>query len=134
MEIKINITPEILKESMFCNIDNNVGTNCAIGRAICNLFGQHAWVNNGSIFIYKDKPVFDGRGLKIHMGKIARIGFPNRISKFIKQFDMSSPEQREKMSPTSFKIKVPNEVIDLIGIGQVYKELSESKTLELVKI
>lgn len=41
-------------------------------------------------------------------------------------------EFRENMSERSFEIDVPDEIIDHIGIDQVYKILSESETLQYI--
>ena len=53
-------------------------------------------------------------------------------AKFVAQFDGSTPEERVLLPEFSFEIDVPSEVIEKIGIGEVYRVLSESKTLELV--
>lgn len=42
-------------------------------------------------------------------------------------------EARRRIKPFEFEIFIPHVLIDMIGISQVYKILSESSTLELVK-
>lgn len=54
------------------------------------------------------------------------------IAWFIRCFDVASPAQRLNMREESFIVDVPDSIIEKIGISQVYKILSESKTLEYV--
>lgn len=138
MKIQINITKEVLRASMYCSTKGSqkeclIGQNCAIGMAIFRLFGQISWVDGDYIQIYRGGLTFNEGGHIINDYQ-TRIPLPQVAKNFIKMFDSELPEFRPGMAPLSFEIDVPNEVIDMIGIGQVYKVLSESKTLELVKI
>jgi hypothetical protein len=60
------------------------------------------------------------------------IDLPDTATEFIFQFDSRRPADRLTMPEISFEVDVPSEMIEAIGIGQAYKILSESKTLELV--
>lgn len=139
MKILIKITKEVLERSMFCGIDpqtginmsslqSDTGRNCAIGNAICDLF-QNAWVSNESVWIFDKVPDYS-----MAVSRLSRIKIllPRIATNFIYAFDHKSPEGRVDMQPFSFEIDVPKEVIEMIGIGEVYKVLSESRTLELV--
>jgi len=59
---------------------------------------------------------------------------PKEAILFIRQFDLSTPLQRVAMNTIQFEIDVPDDLINQIGINEVYKILSESKTLEHVNI
>ena len=64
---------------------------------------------------------------------IVQMELPGAARIFIMAFDTSCPEERVRIEPISFTIDVPYSLIDKIGIGEVYRILSESKTLELVQ-
>ncbi len=130
MKLLIKITKDVLKESMFCkNIGTSestmVGQNCAIGKAIFNLFGNKTWVSNNNIHYYKNGVNFD------YSSDYTSI-LPQEARDFIEAFDKLTPEGRLTLPELRFVIDVPNEVIDWIGIPQVYKVLSESKSMNLV--
>jgi len=135
MKILIKVTKEILKESQYCEstIEGRVGMNCAIGKAITKLFPL-AWVNDNGIIIFPDsqKLYYALLHPKERIIDKISISLPWEATQFIHAFDELSPEERINMQPISFEIDVPNELIEKIGIGEVYKILSESKTLEHV--
>lgn len=121
MKILIKVTKEILERSSMCGFDSSVYRveSCAVALAIREIFPRAAvGINNEGI------PVICGVGDE-------SIELP-RARLFINLFDRSTPLERLTMSPQSFEIDVPSEVIEKIGIGEVYRILSESKTLELV--
>jgi hypothetical protein len=118
MKLRINCTCESLKKSANCTI--NYGQNCWIAHAVIELF-PHAEI--GSIGIF---PFFN---LDDKFGAIA---LPYNAINAIDEFDNSTPEERLQMSPFSFEIEVPDEVIERIGISQVNEILSKSKNLERV--
>lgn len=121
MTILIKVTKEILEKSMYCGIGWGGGSiieNCAIAYAVREIF-PGAQVGDG-IYLYNMNA--------------EKIPIPVEAQGFIGKFDGLMPGDRVKMKPISFEIEVPSEVIDQIGIGDVYKILSESKTLELVSI
>ena len=118
MKILIKITKEVIERAMWCGTDGNpLSTNCAIALAVIDLFPDAA-IGCPSFSL------IDGHNSTL----------PNIALDFIAQFDALSetPEERLKLSPIEFEIEVPNEVIESIGINQVYKVLSESKSLEMV--
>ncbi len=138
MKIQINITKEVLKASMWCHkkgksIECMTGSNCAIGRAVSDLFEGKTWVCYSGIIFYPQGLEFNENG-GLADTWTDNMDIPAIAQQFIRDFDEASPTDRTLMEPFSFEIDVPNEVIDMIGIGQVYKVLSESNTLELVKI
>lgn len=110
--------------------DSEVGRNCAIAVAIVEIFPT-AWVNGISISIYERIPNLE---LYSECPAYYDIYLPNDVRKFIHLFDCSSPEARLLLPEFSFEIEVPQQLIDSIGIGEVYRILSESKTLELAQI
>ena len=116
MKILVKVTKEILWKSKMCMLDQSVYTNCAVSLAIREII-----------------PMASVRRQYIDMDHY-KIRLPEIASSFIDEFDslVDSPSRRVLMTPISFEIDVPNEVIESIGISQVYKILSESKTLEHV--
>lgn len=120
MKILIKVTKDVLERSKMCSVDGLgiANKNCAIAVAIRDLF-PHANVAQYSCTLDE---------LDIN----TKIVLPRDVSDFIESFDSSSPSKRVLMTPFSFEIEVPEYVISKIGIGQVYKVLSESRTLELV--
>lgn len=136
MKLQINITKEILEQSMWCSTatssrsrcylyNEGVGFNCAVALAINKLL-PHAWVLSDSIDIFEtlDQFINDECAYKIIM--------PSTVAQFIKAFDDYHPTERMNMTPFSFEIDVPEELINKIGIDEVYAILWQSKTLELV--
>src|SRR5688572_25460793 len=140
MLIKINITREVLERTKFCGIDKetgckltnskaNLGRNCGISDAICDLLPT-AWVSSNKIWVYRVVPTFDF--VMAQTSKSVDIELPPIAQSFISIFDSSTPEQRAAMQPISFEIEVPDSVIDRIGIEQVTEILATSQTLERV--
>lgn len=139
MKLQINITKEILKESMYCGNENakesKQGQNCAIGKAIYNLFGENSWVMTLEILINKRPPTFSGHNLCFGwVVSSYAIELPEIATNFIKRFDMANPDTRLNMTPFSFIIDVPDEVIEMISLDEVYKILKDSTTMQLVDI
>lgn len=142
MKVKIKITKDVLKRSMLCGIGDKdwdcseaksflqrigVGFNCAIGVAINDLL-PNAWVSPTVIrFFDSHKDMRDGL-------EKYNIELPSAAVSFIKQFDhmRSNPDQRLTLPEFDFEIDIPEAIINEIGIGEAYRILSESKTLELV--
>jgi len=130
MKITIKVTKEVLEKTKMCiSGDTSTATNCALSYATREIF-PFAHVHKKQIVVAN----------KIHgnvyLSELRRFGYPEialpvEATNFIAEFDASTPEQRSQMQPFSFDVEIPSEVIDKIGIGQVYKILSESKTLEL---
>lgn len=139
MKILIKVTKDVLLRSYNCqavtcetqkDFDNKVGIgfNCAIGIAVGDLI-PNAWVSFGSIHVY-------GSYQQLQLGlPLASIELPVSAKQFIQKFDdlRGAKLLRLSMPELSFEVDLPLELIDAIGINEVYKVLSESKTLELVE-
>lgn len=138
----INITKDVLYESRNCTFDipnGKVGQNCAIGKAIFDLFGDYSWVGSSEIIINKDgfSSILNTltNHILLNLSNYAdyEIKLPFEAEEFIHRFDKSTPEERVNMTPFSFDIDIPDEVIELVGgVEEVYKILEESKTMQLV--
>lgn len=122
MKIQINVTKEILERSKNCG-QAITATNCAISLAIRDLF-PNAMVYNVWVHLLYYNPNTINSPDVIRLPKIAQ--------KFILMFDRRTPKGRTHMKPISFEIDVTDYVINKIGIGTIYKVLSESKTLQHV--
>ena len=134
MKILIKVTKDILKKSSACSlVPGRVTENCAVALAVRDLFPE-ARVG------FKTIRFFDNEE-KI----ISELPFEAQL--FIRKFDdIRSLRQwkhfsdadvmatREALPEFFFEIDVPQEVIDRIGLSEVYRVLSESKTLELITI
>ena len=137
MKIKINITKEVLRKTMFCGfiippkgdyftnpLSRGNSGNCAIAYAVYKLF-PYAAVSTKLITFFANKPDFNAK-----KGYVVRL--PLEATMFIERFDKLLPHQRIALSPFSFTIIVPDHVIHLINIDEVKEIISESQTLELV--
>ena len=151
MKILIKVTKEILAKSAMCGKDGLVFNkpaqytrkNCAIALAVREI-ASNAQVSNdtidwkGEVFdqmevMYTKSIDWMERAAIIDNVVRKTIKLPIEAKKFIKQFDNSSYDQRKKMQPIEFEVEFPESLIQEIGIKDVYKVLSESKTLELVQ-
>lgn len=149
MKILIRITKEVLEKTAHCGIEGKtprkltLGLNCAISHAVRKIFPLSI-VTGKAILIAIESPrdflkrlTPDFSSLKpfvfVSPNGMYQIKLPDEARNFIKDFDDYSPLNRIAMKPISFYIDVPDEIIDGIGIRQVYKVLSESTTLELVQ-
>lgn len=147
MKLQINITKEIIAASRFCQTGDvlntyqaneaAVGQNCAIGKAIFDLFGHMSWVGGTEIFfrqaglsyiIMSDIPT-DEDELRLN---VLKIDLPIEAVEFVNQFDLMNPSQRLLLQPFSFTIDVPDEVISWIGIEEATEIINESASLDLV--
>ena len=115
MKITVKITKETIRESINCG---GSPSNCAVARAVREIF-PYALVTMYAIHFMGNSAIDD-------------IKLPSKASDFIYEFDTTPSEDREDIKPLSFEIEVPEALIQKIGIGEVYRILSESKTLELV--
>ena len=134
MKIKIRVTKEILQKSMYCGIDHKkeiVAANCAIANAAQEFFPgclvSYMMDNRATPAIYH----YPDNG-----GPSIEIPLPFEAKSFMMDFDSLAfdPVLRLDLREQSFEVDVPNSIIDEIGIGEAYRILSESKTLELVSI
>lgn len=115
----IKITPEVLERAKMCGTKEckrAVVKSCAIAEAIQNIFPK----SNTSahyIRVYLDD---SADSIMIDLPKIA--------TDFILLFDKTTPHLRPLMTPFSFTVELPDEVVERIDISDVEKSL----TLELV--
>lgn len=119
MKILIKITKDVLRRSAMCR--GNITENCAVALAVRDMFPE-SWMGRAYLC------------LSYGYTKYYYITVNNNVTQFIKSFDISTPAQRLLLPEFSFEIEVPQQLIDSIGIGEVYRILSESKTLELAQI
>jgi hypothetical protein len=117
MKIRITITKDVLNETKYCG-PINAGLNCAIAVAVRDMVPQ-AKVRTHYIAFFDTS-----------WNYITSSFLPPVAVRFIKKFDTRSPEERVRIKPISFDLDIPDEVIERIGIDQIHKILSESKTLE----
>lgn len=134
MKITIHVTKEVLEKTRDCKSDMKTIFNCAISYAVRQMF-PYAAVHRDSIFFDTSDLLPDLCGF----GNLKRTNhdfaiLPIEAQEFIDEFDESSPEDRLEMQPISFDIDVPASVIEKIGLSEVYRILSESKTLTLAEI
>lgn len=129
MKLNVEITKEILNRSANCS--GSVGLNCAIGLAIYEIFGGRSWVETDLIVIQKNK--IEEGDIMLKANTVAEIELPQEAQDFIADFDQFKPGQRKEMQPFSFEIDVPDEVIEMINIDEIYKVLETSTCLKLVE-
>lgn len=134
MRILIKVTEKILHTAKDCGMYNSlscanfVSKNCAVALAVREIFP------NASVTSHVIYPLPEMVG-SYEMNKTEhQIQLPTKAKAFIRLFDYLDPHQRTRMKPFSFEVDLPTAVISNINIGEVYKVLSESKTLELVSI
>jgi hypothetical protein len=128
MKILIKVTKDVLKATMMCGVgDKRVASNCAISYAAREIFNKCSVTYDDkcqpAIYIYPSNNIY---GVKIPL--------PSQAGDFMFAFDSleSSPESRLALTEQSFEVDVPEAAIQIIGISEAYRILSESKTLELV--
>lgn len=122
MKIRIHVTKEILEKSACCDVViRRRSENCAISVAINEIFPNSITVHE-AIYPGFNSPNYNG--LEIPLPPIAQA--------FILEFDDLKPYQRKKLPEFSFEIDIPMELVETIGIQEVDRILSESKTLEKV--
>jgi len=141
MKILIKVTREILEKSANCRSSKELGLNCAISLAVREIF-PNAFTTREFILPNYPKSLYEAlfntyRYTHLYIDDVypfAKISLPEKAIEFIEEFDLNDIEYRKNMNPISFEVDVPHEVIHSIGISDIYKILSESKTLELVNI
>lgn len=127
IKMKIKVTKEILKKSMWCSTSAGIGDvvkNCAVALAVRDIFPR---AEVGYDLIYTGTEVYRKHFLPL----------PREVTFFIKDFDLLkyAPEERLKLSELEFEIEIPDEVISNIGNGNIEEVktiIRNSETLELV--
>lgn len=127
MKITIHITKEVLEKTKTCSPKTGfVTANCAISYAVREIFPEAL-----------TSPVLNHplKAWKItNLENTFNIPIPESAAEYAMRFDMTPESKRPSLPEFSFEIDVPTSVIEKIGIGEVYKILSESKTLTLTSI
>lgn len=138
MKVTIKVTKEIIEKAMMCGVQYHmkkivesgldipsVAENCAIALAVREVFPKAAVLEDTEKSHHMIRYCCSDQNTIIVL--------PKQASKFIRDFDRKSvdPTSRLMMEPLSFEVEVPEELINEIGIGEIYKVLSESRTLEL---
>lgn len=129
MKLEISITQDILNRSANCA--SFPGQNCAIGLAIFEIFGAKSSVDVCEIVIL-NKDLYEGNAI-LRLEVIAQISLPIKAQEFIDKFDDSLPHERKLMTPFTFEIEIPDNVIEMINIDEIYKVLETSTCLKLVE-
>lgn len=133
--IQINITKDVLKQSMFCAVgpgkDKEVGKNCAIAVAIRSLFPNATIGSDKVYFNLQPNDINDGRILPSALQAI----LPYEASEFIAEFDVlkKAPEKRLLMKEISFPLEIPDSLIDDIGIEEIHEVLKNCETMSLLE-
>lgn len=124
-KLKIKVTKDILKRSMYCTNDFNIATNCAIAVAVRDIFP------NASVGLYCMHANIFREDTDF---KNPDIGLPDEATNFIKRFDRlaSLPEQRLLLPELEFEVEIPDVIVDSIDIEGIKKLLQNHPTLELV--
>ena len=129
MKLEINIDQTILNRSANCT--ENLGQNCAVALAIFDIFGQHSWVESEQILITSMEHLkYD---IILTNNIMATILLPEKVTEFIMEFDQNLPHERKEMTPFAFEIEIPDNVIEMISIDEIYKVLETSTCLKLVE-
>ena len=132
MLITVKVTKEVLIRSALCGFGDKhpIIKHCAIAVALHQIF-PNVTVHSEMMEVREKGQVFYMKLPVIATTFIAR--FDQRVELVPGSHDAeATAAQRIGMTPISFDINVPDELIGRIGISQVYKILSESKTLEHV--
>lgn len=137
MKLQIDITKEILSQTKNCSTtdENEIGTNCAIGKAIHDIF-PYSHVSRSTIEFFQS----DDHRIKWLLGlatfriqqSLASVVHSEKVKKFVWLFDQSSPKMRENMAPISFEVDIPDAVIETIDIEDVKRIINETSHLNLV--
>lgn len=126
MLLQINITKEVLFASRDCDSSGLIGQNCAIGKAIVDVFGLKSWVGQYSIELYNN--IISSIPRNNDCNIIGNIQLPLEATLFIRKFDKSCPLQREVLTPFSFEIDVPDEILEqIIDISEIDNLLNNAK-------
>lgn len=119
MKLKIKVTKEILKKSMFCRDDSLIVMNCAIAVAVREIWPK-ASVTQKYIRIDSSKKTFIE-------------DLPESVGLFIYEFDRSTPSQRLEIPEFEFEVEIDPDIhLSHFDISELKEILTNSSTLELV--
>jgi len=140
MKILIKVTKDILKKSMMCGYHavpetgsikelqkSSIGSNCAFALAVREIWPEACVGLKIYPYYYANDGILN-MSTPIHL--------PTKALLYISKFDalILTPEKRLELPEISVEIDVPYCILEKVGISEVYKILSESKTLECVSI
>lgn len=137
MKLKIIVDKACLEASKNCNIngpsgENMIGQNCAIGRAIHDIFPD-SWVATEFILFYDEGYDILSNIMSGFNPPYVTVNLPKVAREFISEFDNTTSDKRADMNEIEFEIDVPESVIENIGdMEEVKRLISTSPTLELV--
>src|SRR5688572_10299734 len=118
--LKITVTKEILEKSKDCGYGGGpTPYNCAVALAVRDIFPRACVGGN---FWSPDQCVFDSYIL------------PAEAIGIINKFDLTEPDDRPNITPISFEIEIPDEVISQINIDEIRSLLINHQNLELVNL
>lgn len=125
IKMKIKVTKEILRKSMWCGTDagpKDISHNCAVALAVRDIF-PYATIGKYGMFI----------------GSSAGhdVDLPKEAKDFITQFDIlkNRPYKRLELPELEFEIEIPDKVLSKIGNGNIEEIktiIQNSEILELV--
>src|SRR4051812_47209184 len=124
MKLRIKVTKEILKQSMYCGTDEKmVLKSCAIALACREIFPD----------CFVDDKHLRPFGTSWEGSEKMLITLPYEARIFIRLFDSlaESPEKRADLSEVEFEVNLPQELIDSINIDQLKELLKTSETLAI---
>ena len=123
MKILIKVNRAVYSKAMLCGVTAfPPATNCAVAISVRDI--DHEAVVN----------YLDDVGFCIEWSCGTIYELPKHAQKIIEAFDYLSddPLKRLDLPEFSFEVDFPEAMIEKIGIGELYRILSESKTLEHV--
>lgn len=127
---KINVTKKIYEASRFCTLEEGIGSNCAIAKAIGILFPD-AWVTEKEIIFFNDISLLTNE--TTFYTEIGRTKLPLRAQILVNKFDKATPEERLSLPEISFEIKVSDQILEkIVDISEISRILKDCRTLELV--
>lgn len=142
ISLRISITKETLKQSMWCGVLPGFSfkpAHCAIANALKDIFPD-ALVFGGSGWLlpFPDKNLTEVMFMTdAEFANLQRSGkvieLPPAVKDFIIEFDLAKPYQRPYLPEISFEIELPEWVIERIDISGVTNALRQHPNLEIKK-
>ena len=127
--LKIKVTKEILRKSMYCGTElstkDTVGANCAFALALRDIFPYAHVTATGIDFFYHSSTDKD-------LLPVDQVKLPLEAGNFIFQFDNVPPPVRLTLPEIEVEISIPDEVINQINIDELRPLLENHPTLSLI--
>lgn len=125
MKLKIKVTKDVLRRSMWCGTKNDdsgfqITTNCALAIAVRDIFPD-ASAGYQCINPFHSCNRLDPKWIIQHDAE-----------SFIRSFDIlvETPEKRLELPEYEFEVELSDELVELINISDIHK----SPTLEVVSL